>query len=229
MKKSLIALAALMAISASATAAPAVENFASKMATDFAAFQAKAQIFAAYEKREEPSLKTVGDALDKIATAFDEYKKTNDARLEAIKAGKGTADLDAKLAKMDEHMTSMSEAKTKIEKLEAKMARPGIIHDALKDVKSKEEIEHRNAFANWVRMPHDSEAKTALTIAQKANDERRVSDLKSQGVPERRAAQVATTTGAAGGFAGAGTRDSSRRACVDLWRGQRRQLHAVAD
>jgi hypothetical protein len=72
------------------------------MALHMAAFSARAEaVCGAYEKREEPSIKSVSDALDKIATAFDEYKKTNDARIEAIKAGKGTADLDAKLAKMD--------------------------------------------------------------------------------------------------------------------------------
>lgn len=203
MKKSLIALAAVLAIStmAHAAAVPASSGLSARMASDFAAFQAKAQVFAAYEKRDEHSIKTVGEALDKIATAFDEYKKTNDARIEAIKAGKGTAELDAKLAKMDEHMDAMSEAKSKLEKIEAKLARPGIIQGSLQDVKSKEEIDHRNAFANWVRMPNDAEAKAALAIAQKANDERRVQEFKSQGVPERRAAQVVTSTGAAGGFA----------------------------
>lgn len=204
MKKTLVYLASIAALSAiaqSAAAQPERGSIAVRMATDFAAFQAKAQVFGVYEKREDPSIKTVAESIDKIATAFDEYKKTNDARLEAIKAGKGTAELDAKLAKMDEHMTSMSEVKSNLEKLQAKMARPGIIHDSLKDVKSKEEIEHRNAFVNWVRQPQDAEAKGALMLAQKANDERRVLDLKSQGVPERRAAQAVTTTGSAGGFA----------------------------
>jgi HK97 family phage major capsid protein len=171
------------------------------MAAHFAAFQAKADTFAVYEKREDPSIKSVADALDKIATTFEEYKKTNDARIEAIKAGKGTAELDAKLARMDEHMDSMSETKSQLEKLQAKLARPGIIHDSLKDSNSKEEAEHRSAFVNWVRAPQDQEARSKLLDAQKASDDRKVLDLKSRGVPERRAAQAITTTGAAGGFA----------------------------
>lgn len=171
------------------------------MAAHFAAFQAKAETFAVYEKREDPSIKSVADALDKIATAFDEYKKTNDARLEAIKAGKDTAELDAKLARMDVHMDSMNEAKSKLEALEAKMARPGIIHDSLKEADSKEEVEHRAAFVNWVRAPQDQETRGALLLAQKAADDRKVRDLKAKGVPERRAAQVVTSTGSAGGFA----------------------------
>ena len=59
----------------------------SVMAVHMAAFAAKAQAVGAYEKRDEPSVKSVADAMDKIATAFDEYKKTNDARIEAVKSG----------------------------------------------------------------------------------------------------------------------------------------------
>lgn len=173
------------------------------MAVHFAAFQAKASDFAAaaYERRDEPSIKSVAEAIDKVAIAFEEYKQTNNARIEAIKSGASTTDLDAKLAKMDEHLTSISEAKSRLEKVELKLARPGVIHDALKDGGSREDVDHRNAFVNWVRAPQDQEAKNALMVAQKAKDDRRVQELKSQGVPERRAAQVVTTTGAAGGFA----------------------------
>ena len=69
------------------------------MAAHFAAFQAKAAV--PYEKREEPTLRNVVEAIDKINTAFTEYKQTNDQRIEALKAGKSTADLDAKLARID--------------------------------------------------------------------------------------------------------------------------------
>lgn len=171
------------------------------MHRDFAAFLARLSGLAVYEMREEPNLKSVGEALDKIATTFEEYKRTNDARLEAIKAGASTSDLDAKLAKMDQHMDAMNEAKSRLEKMEAKLARPGVIQESLKDANSKEEIEHRNAFINWVRAPQDQEARSALVVAQKAFDDRRVLDLKAIGVPERRAAQVVTGTGSAGGFA----------------------------
>jgi HK97 family phage major capsid protein len=207
MKKTLISLAAITALAmvshAQAQTLPNRSGMSMQaaMSVDFAAFKAKAAAFSAYEKRDEPSLKTVAESLDKIATTFEEYKKTNDARLEALKEGKSTADFDAKLSKMDEHMTSLSEAKSRLEKLEAKLARPGIIHDSIKDAKSKEEVEHRNAFVNWVRDPQNEETKAALAIAQKANQEKRQLELKLQGVPERRAAQVVTSIGGAGGFA----------------------------
>ena len=38
---------------------------------DFAAFLAKMAVIGAYEKRDDPSIKSVADAIDKIATAFD--------------------------------------------------------------------------------------------------------------------------------------------------------------
>ena len=72
-------------------------------------FAAKAQAVGAYEKRDEPSVRSVAEALDKIATAFDEYKKTNDARIEAVKSGASTEALDAKLAKIDAHIDSLGE------------------------------------------------------------------------------------------------------------------------
>lgn len=172
------------------------------MAAHFAAFTAKAQGFgaAALEKREDPSIKTVHEAIDKIATAFDEYKKTNDARIEAIKAGKGTAELDAKLARMDEHMASMSETKSNLEKLQLKLSRPGVAHGDREQRESAEAAEYRSAFTEWVRNPTDPDMQQRCLNARKAVESKQAVELKSRGL-ERRAAQVVTTTGAAGGFA----------------------------
>ena len=166
------------------------------MAAHFAAFQAKAETFAVYEKREDPSIKSVADALDKIATAFDEYKKTNDARIEAIKAGKGTAELDAKLARMDEHIDSISEAKSKLEKLEAKMSRPGAMHGDREQRESAEAIAYKNAFFDWVRAPGDQERQQRASQAQKALEAKQNAENR-----ETRAAQTITSTGSAGGYA----------------------------
>ncbi len=113
------------------------------MAVHFAAFQSKAQTFGAYEQRDEPSIKSVADALDKIATAFDEYKKTNDARIEAVKSGASTEALDAKLAKIDAHIDSLGEMKAKLEKMETKLARPGAGEAGRQEGESKEAVEYR--------------------------------------------------------------------------------------
>ena len=167
----------------------------SMMAAHFAAFQAKAGVLP-YEKREEPSLRSVAEAIDKINTAFTEYKRTNDERIEAIKSGKSTADLDAKLAKMDEAMNSLSEQKSRLEKMETKLARPGALGGEQKGGESDESREYRSAFVDWMRAPGDQERQQRASQAQKALEAKRAADAR-----ENRSAQVATTTGAAGGFA----------------------------
>lgn len=175
------------------------------MHRDFAAFRARLLVAglaaALYEKRDEPTLKNVGEALDKIATAFDEYKKTNDQRLEEIKKGNSTADLDLKLAKIDKDMDALTEAKERLEKIEAKLARPGVLADTKAEGKeSKEEVEYRHAFVDWVRSPTDQERQQRCTQAQKALDEQRKLEAKAAG-RETRATQTVTSTGSAGGFA----------------------------
>jgi HK97 family phage major capsid protein len=124
--------------------------------------------------------------LDSIATAFEEYKQTNDQRIEAIKAGKGTAELDGKLARMDTAIDSMSEVKTKLEQMETRMNRPGAFGDSSQST-SREAAEYKGAFLNWMRAPADQERQQKVTQAQKAL--------------ETRAADARTTVGASGGFA----------------------------
>lgn len=165
------------------------------MAAHMAAFTAKAQAIGAYEKREEPSVKSVADALDKIATAFDEYKKTNDARIEAVKSGASTEALDAKLAKIDEHIDGLNEVKSKMEKMETKLSRPGVMDGGRQEGESKEAVEYRHAFLDWMRAPgdHERQQKTAAAAKQL--------EAKNRDGRETRATQTVTSTGSAGGFA----------------------------
>ena len=123
--------------------------------------------------------------IDSIATAFEEYKSTNDARIEAIKAGKGTAELDAKLARMDSAIDSMSEVKSKLEAMETRMSRPGAFGEG--ESTSREAAEYKSAFLNWMRAPADQERQQKVAAAQR--------NL------ETRAADARTSTGASGGFA----------------------------
>lgn len=171
------------------------------MAIHMAAFQTKAGALGVYERRDDPTIKTVSDALDKIATAFEEYKKTNDARIEAIKAGKGTAELDAKLSKIDGHIEALGEVKSKLEKMETKLSRPGAMDPARQEGESKEAAEYRNAFMGWMRNPGDPERRTALQQrARELKKSLRVEGNDDDGW-ETRATQTTTTTGSAGGFA----------------------------
>jgi HK97 family phage major capsid protein len=166
------------------------------MALHFAAFTAKATSFAgaAYEQRDEPSIKSVAESIDKIATAFDEYKKTNDQRIEAIKSGQSTEALDAKLAKMDEHITSISEAKSRLEKVELKLARPGAMGNGGEKSETPEAVEYREAFVDWVRNPKDTDRQMRCHQANKALEAKKTDR-------EQRATQTVTNNTSAGGFA----------------------------
>ena len=166
------------------------------MAAHMAAFTAKAQAVGAYEKREDPTIKSVADALDKIGTAFDEYKKTNDARIEAVKSGASTEAMDAKLAKIDAHIDGLNEVKTKLEKMETKLARPGAGEGGRQDGESKEAVEYRHAFLDWMRAPGDHERQQKAAVAAKQLEAKSRNDGR-----ETRSTQTVTSTGAAGGFA----------------------------
>lgn len=168
---------------------------AAVMALHFSAFQAKAGVLP-YEKREDPSIKSVAEAIDKIASAFEEYKKTNDQRIEAIKSGNSTADLDAKLAKMDQHIDALSEAKSRLEKVETKLARPGALTGGQAEGESQEAVEYRHAFLDWMRAPGDHERQQRTSQAHKALEAKAAAEGR-----ETRSTQTVTTTGAAGGFA----------------------------
>lgn len=169
---------------------------AATMAAHFAAFQSKAAAVT-YEKREEPTLRSVTEAIDKINTAFTEYKQTNDQRIEAIKAGKSTADLDAKLARMDEAMNSLGEQKSRLEKVETKLARPGAFGGGDREQReSQEEVEYKEAFVDWARAPKDYEREQRMTQAGKALEAKNAAAGR-----EKRSAQVVVSNNAAGGYA----------------------------
>jgi len=145
----------------------------------------------------EPTVKTVADALDKIATAFDEYKKVNDERIAAATKGAGTAELDAKLAKMDTEIDRLNGLKSDLEKLQVKLARPGQGKDGER-TSTPEADAYKSAFLHWVRNPGDPERRTALQQRAKALAK---TETRADDDFETRATQTVTSTGSAGGFA----------------------------
>ena len=133
----------------------------------------------------EQEIKSLIEAQGK---AFEEFKKSNDAKIEALKDGKAVADLDAKLAKIEKEMTAQDDQKARLEKLELKMNRPGAFDGAKQDGETQAEAEYRRAFVGWVRKPSDHEAQGKAMAA-----------LKS--LNATKAVQTVTSTGSAGGFA----------------------------
>lgn len=170
-----------------------------QMQKDHSAFLAKLAVMGAcvalYERKDDPTIKSVADAIGGIAKAFEEYKATNDQRLEAIKKGQSTESLDAKLARMDEHIDAMTEAKSRLERIETKLARPGNGVDQATG-ETRESVEYKNAFLSWMRNPEDPERKATIHHAGRKLE----SKNKADGL-ETRAAAVVTSTGASGGYA----------------------------
>jgi HK97 family phage major capsid protein len=75
--------------------------------------------------------------IEGIGTAFEEFKKTNDARIKAIEEGKSTAEHDAKLAKLSEKLDTLGDAKSRIDDIEKRLNRPDLSDAASADVKAE--------------------------------------------------------------------------------------------
>jgi HK97 family phage major capsid protein len=103
--------------------------------------------------------------------------------------------MDAKLAKIDAHIDGLNEVKTKLEKMETKLSRPGAMDGGRQEGESKEAVEYRHAFLDWMRAPgdHERQQKTAAAAKQL--------EAKNRDGRETRATQTVTSTGSAGGFA----------------------------
>ncbi len=176
------------------------------MAAHHAAFLATAAAAGfAYERRDAPDLKKLTETIDRIAGAFEEYKKTNDQRLLELKT-KGSVDplLEEKLRKVDAELNTLTELKASLDAMQTKLSRPGLVVSAggaNEQRETPEALAYRQTFLSWVRNPTDPERRTALQ--QRAKELRRV-EAKAFGDDdgfETRAAQTVTSTGSAGGFA----------------------------
>jgi HK97 family phage major capsid protein len=137
----------------------------------------------------ETSMVALTRTINQIGEAFEEFKKTNDDRLEAAKKGKDSlaAELDAKLDKVNASLaeaiktkkdieTEVELQRERIEELESRASSPG------KTVEQKAKDEYKSAFINWLR------AKGSSPI-----DEQKMVDLQRKG--------VIIATPSAGGYA----------------------------
>jgi len=137
---------------------------------------------------------TLQETIDQIGTAFEEFKKTNDARLEAVKTGNESkaTELGTKLDKVEKDVSQFSELKKKIEleqqvqkdrieELEAKASSPG------KTMQQKRRDEHKDLFIDWVR----NKGENPVLSAQ-------LTDLQKKMIEQK---DITIGTGAAGGFA----------------------------
>ena len=94
----------------------------------------------------------IKEAIDAQARAFEEFKRVNDQKIEAVKSDKGVADLTAKL---DTMFTTMQEQKRIIEELEAKAKRPNLAGGA-SEADENTRL-HKEGFSTYMRKGKDSD------------------------------------------------------------------------
>ena len=116
------------------------------------------------------------NAFEDFGKGFDEFKKTNDERLELLEKGEGTAYVDEKLSKIEEKLASVEDMSTKlnqaqetadnikeqVDKLETVIKRPNSGLD------TKQIDETHKVFDSYIRKGKDalSDAeKKALTVS----------------------------------------------------------------
>lgn len=136
----------------------------------------------------------IKQAIDQTGVAFEEFKKTNDARLKALSEGNESkaAELDQKLARIEADLKKSTEVKAtaeremqflreRVEELESKGASPG------RTAVQKLEDEYKSAFTGWVR-----------SRGQSVDDERKMSEIQRRVATEFK--DVTIGSGAGGGF-----------------------------
>ncbi len=137
---------------------------------------------AAYEKREAPDMSALTGTIEQLAKRFEDFKAANDEQ-----AKQADAVTEEKLTKLNAELDRLSDLKKRLEDVETRSARPGAGDGGERPQETRQAAEHRAAFAAWMRNPTDPQVMMSLKQKEKAL--------------ETRAAQVVTSSGAAGGFA----------------------------
>ena len=91
----------------------------------------------------ETDFKGLKELLEKQGTAFDEFKKTNDERLNKKADGAAIGDFEAKLAKLN---TALDASQDEMKALQKRAARPGAGGDS-----DPAKAEHKAAFSQFLR------------------------------------------------------------------------------
>lgn len=140
------------------------------------------------------SFTEIKQAIDDTASAFEEFKKTNDARIEALSKGNTGAakELDSKLSRIEADIKTSTEAKAaaerelqflrdRVEELETKRQNPG------RTAPEKLQDEYKTAFTSWVR-----------SRGQSVDDERKMTELQRKAATEFKDITIGSASG--GGY-----------------------------
>lgn len=89
--------------------------------------------------------------IEEIGTAFEEFKQTNDERLEKMAKGEAVAELEQKLERINTELGKLEEIRADIDDVAKKAARSGTGSE-----ESQAIAEHREAYAKFLRKGHDA-------------------------------------------------------------------------
>lgn len=89
--------------------------------------------------------------IEQQGSAFEEFKKANDARLDAIEKGQGHAELDAKVDKIGSELDKLGAVIDDIQKKANRAAAP-----SAEDEAKAFHAEHKAAFDKWMRKGDDT-------------------------------------------------------------------------
>lgn len=91
------------------------------------------------------------ETIEKIGTAFDEFKAANDKRLKDIETkGYAPADVVEKVEKINAELTSLAKMKLQLEAVETAVARSAFAGGGSSEV-NKAKAEHKAGFNSWFR------------------------------------------------------------------------------
>lgn len=106
------------------------------------------------KEAKEPTSTEIKTAVEAVNKTFNDFKDANDLRLKEIeKLGTASAETEAKLAKIDEAMTKQQAI---MDGLELAAKRTPIQLDEKGNQLSQDQIDHKSAFANFMRKGDDA-------------------------------------------------------------------------
>lgn len=92
------------------------------------------------------------ETIDALGTAFEDFKKNNDTRLKEIETkGAASSDTIEKQKAIEKRLDELTDLKSRLEKVEVKQDRPTNPNAVNDQNESKEELEYREAFLDYVR------------------------------------------------------------------------------
>lgn len=109
--------------------------------------------------------KQIKEAIDSVATSFEEFKKTNDERIAKLAKGEAVGELEAKLARIEKGIQDGGDLQARLEKLELS-AKRRIAFEGDVEGADADERNHMEKFISFLRDPKDQKARAEAEEAR---------------------------------------------------------------